>query len=648
MSIRFDGNLGIGNIDVRDLIGLSDDEIRERFKESLRGLNEADLSEFMDELKTKLADIEKELHRLQDGFEDELDDAQDSGSIRAEVKAELRLKELDEILGELDGMDELAGDVVDRNLRLNRETSENEYFSYNTGGMDDLENGETVTITATGTPNNQAQQGIFGTEDPEAPQQDINDDGVIDANDAAAPDPSDLGQIVFININAGDKISLVSEAGGETKFKIATADGKVHYLVVKGNATLMLNGSNYANLADLQAWSDALLKRTYENNGSKSFYNNIHADEIAAAGTPVAEAIIPDSISANYASIVAEANALIQEAVSLRAHSTYTYDAAKLTTQDQQTLQKMIEALYSSNAINPASSKTIEQAWSEISGLLAGKSNAKESSLMGALTLLLAKHDYANFQTFMAYGSPMVQSSLNWASRTTSTSDSVNAFEKFIHLILNPEYFSTIISGDPGEDAKAWGHYADLMGVVDPAQAAVAEEGHAQASTDAAQQSFLNVNFPADELTDVKAAITNGANVIANNMQERGFTATDASAIKDLKTLFDDIRTASSLEEMQDKIRAYFGELDGTNQQDDLASLFVIFTHNFTPTLAQSLFGTDSGFNRFMYNTIANGDAVAYGTSGAVPGPRSIEALGYGSQQPADFRSSKSILDDYN
>lgn len=613
MSIRFDGNLGVGNLDLRDLIGLSDDEIRERFKENLRGLDESQLNSFIEELKTKLVDIEKELKDLQDGYRDDLDEAEDNDNISAAARAELRLKEIDEIMDELGDMDDLAGDVVDQNLRLNHETSENEYFSYNTGGMDELANGETVTITATGTPNNQSLNGIFGPEEnAETPQHDVNGDQVIDANDALPPDPSDLGQMIFININAGDRISLVSENAGESKFKITTQDGKVHYLVIRGHPSLMFTGSNYANLAELEGWSDELLKRAYENNGSKSFYNNIHADEVAEAGTPVAEAMIPESISANYASIVAEANALIEEAVNLRAHSTYTLDAARLTSQDQQTLQKMIEALYSSNAINSASPKTIEQAWSEISTLLVGKSNAKESSLMGALTMLLAKHDYTNFQTFMAYGAQLVQSSLNWASRTTSTSDSVNTFEKFAHLILNPDYFTTITSGDSGEDAKAWGHYYDLMELVDPARAALAEEGIANNNNTIQQENEVTQSFPNNELSAVSNHINDKADEMYDLVKALGFTAVTQSHITALKTLFSNLRNASSTADYSSVLTDYFSSKEGAT--DDLVSMFVMLTNKFCPTLAETLFN-NSATSELLAGYVDDGGSAPFGSA---------------------------------
>src|SRR5688572_10910561 len=105
MTIIYNGDLNIGNLQVQDLVGLSEDEIKERIAAELPHLTATQVDEQMEELNVRLSEIEDELKELQDGYEEDLDNAQDDDNVSSIARYESKLEEVEEALESLDTID---------------------------------------------------------------------------------------------------------------------------------------------------------------------------------------------------------------------------------------------------------------------------------------------------------------------------------------------------------------------------------------------------------------------------------------------------------------------------------------------------------------------------------------------------------------
>lgn len=280
MSISFDGDLQIINLDVQDLVGLTDDQIEEKITDALPDLSSSELQTFMEDLRTRLAEIEDELQDLQDGYENDLDESE---TTEGQSRYETKLEQVQEALDALDQIDAEAEDALERETFLNTESDQDISFTYGTSDLNQLNDGDVVNLTALAG----SQSGIFDDEtEEEVEATDTNGDGFITYDEvmaASVPDSTDqfAGQDVFLQVNSGDQITNVTSSGSTVTFTLVTSDGKTATINVNGDVNIYLQGSNYMDTDILSGVSEDILKRLYDNDDTMNMYDRLNDTEIS-------------------------------------------------------------------------------------------------------------------------------------------------------------------------------------------------------------------------------------------------------------------------------------------------------------------------------------------------------------------------------
>lgn len=413
MSISFDGALEIIDLDVEDLIGLSEAEIQTELTEKMPEVSASDLTTFMEDLRARLDEIEVELQELEDGYEEDLDNSE---TVDGQTRYELKLEEVAEALDAIDLIDDAAQEVIDHELLLNIEKSDDIYWEYDTNDLNGLNDGDVVNMTALAG----AQTGLGLTEDEEdAPEPvDANGDGIITYDETlpsveSITDESFTAQEIYLTVNAGDTLSLISHSGTATTFQIVTLDGKTITLNVKGDSNIYFAGTDYLDTALLDSWPEDLLKRCHDNDEPLSLYDSLHEDEVT-----MEERL---SVIAGYDDIVSQDNF---NAIQATYGLTASYDAYAAAMEN---LFTWID--------DPSEDKGfLEEVWN---GIYLDNGGTLPADLITAMVLGVARHgDQTLFSALFAPAIGRLETSLGYDQATAKETDAMTANAKMTAMLL--------------------------------------------------------------------------------------------------------------------------------------------------------------------------------------------------------------------
>lgn len=614
MTINYNSNLDIGSLELDDLISQTDDaeSIQELISPLLRGKSAEEIAELKERLADRFKEIEKELKELSSEYEEELSGLDRHEDSEQRARLEFKLLEIEELLQGLDETDDIALDVFNHQLLLDVKIDSNEYyFSYNTDQLNQMMDGDVITIELTGAA---AQSGIFGNqgqeEDPFSPNQTTADN--VDELSEFEPQMNERGAIVFVKINAGDQITSVWEEGTTKHFQITTAEGETYELVVKnvsqGGVSINFEGTGYINPALVNNFSEDLQRSSYENNNPLNFYQLIHGED----PNEIPDVEIPEAIL-DVDSTVSLVNGFISGSMDYAPGSTYAVEQAQLSAADAEILGSITDTLYNSNAFQLNSEVTIDQAWLEVAAQLQGLEREKQSAIMGALVTHIYKNDRANFDIFFATHKEYVKAVVKWFSGIEGKNG--NAFEKMVLNILDPgflvgmDYSQAHLS--ESKQALAW--QRDLMQGVDLIEYTTLNNEYIQLANQEGTGGPDSISsLYGDGLHNASNAVDEYGASVARVMRESGFAAMTDVVMASLKTgVLKSLSEAESEDEFESIIENFFNAVDAA-ARDDLISIFIHLIHKHVPALAEVIFGNED-IRTYLEGNLHNKGAQAYG-----------------------------------
>lgn len=436
MSISFDGALEVINLDVEDLVGLSEEQIKGKFEEKLPDLSSSELETFMEELRERLSEIEDELEALQDGYADDLDDAEDDDRASSVARYEAKLEEVNEALELLDDIDDIAEEVIEHETLLNpAPTSEDYYFSYDTNDLNQTDSGDEFNITLTGT---RGTTGLdWDDEEDEEELTDVNGDGFITYADkeaqAADSTTSFEGQDFFFAVNPGDTVELVSSNGNVATFQITTSEGKTLTVNIEGDVNIYFEGTNYVDMDAISSWPEELQERCFDNSDTMSFYDRLNEDEMSledrlAYIDGYEDVMNQETLNKIWADQYADANA-------------HNIDNGTIKSASQATeyYQDAITKLYEWIDDTSSSKESISTVWAEIFAdwQEAGLNDFDFSTLI--MNIVMGVSISGDSNTFNAFFAPVITTLEGYFKSSSTDNNTISTLEKMVITLLETQ-----------------------------------------------------------------------------------------------------------------------------------------------------------------------------------------------------------------
>lgn len=495
-------------VDVETLVTYTPEELEDLISTKLSTLNPADQATFQEELRAELDELAAELKALEDSTEDVQRDAEREDDYSEMAEAERLLEDLAEIDSTVDELFTALDDAIAHNAFLNVTTDQDYNFTYDKSELDAIEAGETVTITGTGTPSSsgsmfsEAAGDTSGMADTDGDgvadtlidadgdgvaDFDVNLDGFIDYKDMQAANPlvrdPASGQQVFIDINAGDTISLSAydEATDTATFKITTADGKEFFLKVVGDVNIKFYGSDYMDVSEIATtWPPELAYRCWDGTDMTSFGEHELAPELTDENRLTATAGYSDA-SASLDSVISTVSGYLATAGEANDDSI----VGSITEADKELLQQMIDLLYGTRASD--ATMTLDEAWTEILTLISSKSQADQSAIMSALILAVGQGDPANLATYFGAYVSQIETLIYWTDYDGDDDTNINSFDKMMLLYIEQKIGPTTkfggslvtlaFSADGTTDSEFWKDNAENVQALEWYQDVLAKTG---------------------------------------------------------------------------------------------------------------------------------------------------------------------------
>lgn len=688
-SISSDTYIEALGVDLETITDYTPDQLQDLIEAKIANLNPADQATFQENLRLELEEKGDGLKALENQTEDVLRDSSREQDYTRMAEAERILSDLADLSTVIDSLDTAIIDAYQYNAFTNVSTDQDYNFTYNSGALDDVQSGDTVTITATGTSGAGGSlfESLAGSSNDEGMVDkdgdgvketkidadhdgvadfDVNADGFIDRADLDAAqtsrDPA-TGQQVFIDINPGDQCSLAGydEATKTATFKIITTEGEEFFLKVAGDVNLKFYGTDYFDLNQIkETWPHELAYRSWDGTDTVSFGQHLFDPEISDADRMNAVGgyqEVKDGLSTTIATVQGYLEAADQSEKST---------VGKLSKDAQKTLTDMIELLYATR--DSASGKTVEDAWQEIYAMLTGKSEADQAALMGALIFSIAQNDPGNMTGFFATQNDNLQTIINWAALDASDNTNMHSFDKLITIILNeqigtgsqyPEGFvATVFSPDGKtqgkwkdntENVEALEWYEDLMlasGVPASAEIQTALKNEAkiagvEANTKDAEKSandkgYSNViSFSADDYRTMKDKIDpKDTNLIYSGISETNYK-------NSIIALMGLIKDGGSVPDLSKAIVKALDAMDDS-WDGDVAGGFVYYLHKTAPDLLLSLCAQEGWADimagiikgdKEQTNTMADALEILSDTMGKLGKDRNYGTFVYGAEK---------------
>lgn len=443
MSISFSGDLEVLNLDVADLVGLSQDQIEAKITAALPSdLSATEIEELKTELLDRLEVIGKELSEIYDGYET---DAEDSTTTEGQARYEAKMDEVEEALATLEDIEDAADDPLEHLALLYQESTDD--ISWTTNGLNE---GDAVTLKCTGT---QADADSMWGEDEseETAAVEAGEDGIVTYADyeAAQVDDAtataDAAQMLFLGA-AGENYTLVEEGADYTIFNVTDVDGNSYTLRIEGSPAIYFEPGTVTT-DGIANYSEALAKRTYERGDTLSFYEHQNTDDLSDADkltyvetyTDVTSSTTFDSAWAQVAQWIGVESTGVDSAagttvISLVASSSVS--TMSLTSDAAYDYYKSaLDQLY--GWFNDSSaSESITAVWSDIFSqwATAGLTDNEMTALVE--TLVLGVFSGSNQIMFQAIMGPAIGSLETYINTDSTSTDPINEFDKMIMLLL--------------------------------------------------------------------------------------------------------------------------------------------------------------------------------------------------------------------
>lgn len=688
-SISSDTYIEALGVDLETITDYTPDQLQDLIEAKIANLNPADQATFQETLRLELEEKGDGLKALENQTEDVLRDSSREQDYTRMAEAERILSDLADLSTVIDSLDTAIIDAYQYNAFTNVSTDQDYNFTYNSGALDDIQSGDTVTITATGTSGAGGSlfESLAGSsndegmvdEDGDGVKEtkidadhngvadfDVNADGFIDRADLdaaqTARDPA-TGQQVFIDINPGDQCSLVGydEATKTATFKIITTEGEEFFLKVAGDVNLKFYGTDYFDLNQIKdTWPHELAYRCWDGTDTVSFGQHLFDPEISDADRLNAVGgyqKVKDNLSATIATVQGYLEAADQSEKST---------VGSLGGDAQQTLTDMIELLYATR--DSASGKTIEDAWKEIYAMLTGKSEANQAALMGALIYAVAQGDPANMSAFFATQNEAIQTMIRWSEFDASDNTNYHSFDKLILTILNDQvglgsayadgFFNMVYSADGKtegrwenheENVEALGWYEDLVlagGTPASSEVQTALKNEAKLAGAAVEKAadedkanakgYSNViSFSADDYRTMTDKIDpKDTNLLYSGISETNYK-------NSIIALMGLIKDGGSVPDLSKAIVKALDAMDDS-WDGDVAGGFVYYLHKTAPDLLLSLCAQEGWADimagiikgdKEQTNTMADALEILSDTMGKLGKDRNYRTFGYGAEK---------------
>lgn len=252
----------------------STDEIIALLQEADPDMSLDEVEEYLDTIKANLADLGNQLQDIQNGDEDALKEAQESGDVAAEAAAELKMQDTDAAVELLEEIEDAAEDFIEHKSDTCFES-----VGDATVNVADLYDGEVVNVT--------------------------------------------LGADFYLNTEVGTKVSLMGSSGNVTTLKTTRSDGQVNIINITDNGTgisttesalglneddadelsdkngdtfltyedskedaaaggfrIIVQGADCLDPSEVESWPDEISKIVFDNDSTVSVYDQLREENM--------------------------------------------------------------------------------------------------------------------------------------------------------------------------------------------------------------------------------------------------------------------------------------------------------------------------------------------------------------------------------
>lgn len=431
MALSINDSLQAIGLEVSDLVGLTEDEIKEKLQPYFT--ESSDVESLEADLLEVIETIEEELAELEAGLRADYDDAEDAGNSSEMYSIEYdleKLSELEDVLRNLDNIvEDLAYDEMAHKEFITQESDGDLYFSYDSTDLDAIRDGDEVTLTATGAGGTGSSVFADSTDETEVEGDDVNGDGFVTFDDYKESIQGEYyEQEIFIDLNSGDQIELVSfdESSFTAEFQVTTSDGKTFTITTSGKANLQFTfGGDNITQSQVAEWPEALQKICYESGDSENFFiklyeQTVSEDEMLGYVETYDDVVSEDSFN-NVWSMYSSYNTSNTDKGSIKNSSTaYTY------------YEEAMNDIYAWINDTSSSKDSISEVWADIlqGWSSAGLNDNDYSTLISMMVLAVGMNGNQNmFQTiFGSVVATLEGYMIN--SESDNAEDSLNTLEK--------------------------------------------------------------------------------------------------------------------------------------------------------------------------------------------------------------------------
>lgn len=467
--------------DVEALLDMTDDELRVLVNTKCENMNDEDVTALIETLSEEFAAAKDAIDDIQDGVQDNLDEAEDSEDVGDIARYTDEEEEWQALEDGLDALQDKINEEVELQVYMNRESSDDvSVFVEGTFTADDIPDNGKVSITCTGTD----AEGIASFAEDETASNDADNNGVADSDltgdgriDAAdlyfKTDTGieyDFGahQEVYFALSSTQKIigtAYDSSRLAKTFTCFDSATNKTFEVEIIGNVRIQFQGTDYISDSVLNSASDEITKYSYDNDDTQPWYDNLHPDDAAPTAAEELSAIPGyQDIIDNLPTDLAVMNDYIGKSMELSGSAS---DVAALPANAPDVLTTWVGYLLDSAFFNSYNTETdTMEAWDKVYAELATYSKDVQASLLGSLTYIVAKASLKNglistvnsnmsyFQTLFASQIIKMETIVGYAGDGNANDDgnettNMGAFGKFIYTIAGMD------SGGTGYTANA-------------------------------------------------------------------------------------------------------------------------------------------------------------------------------------------------
>jgi len=472
LQIEYQGSV----LTLEDLEGKPSTEVVEILTVALEGLSDDQRAEYIEGLGELGEEIEESIYLHMEEIEEEMKEYDEDGDEFFLSKLEDKIEYDEELLKLIDDFDDYVEEANNHIDFFTQTVTSNTTVEWNTDDSNEVAEGDIVKIEVEGGDNGEGL-GLDTEEGEESlPEYSVN-----------------------VTVNIGDdKIQdmYYNEATNTITCTILTEEGVTFDLELIGPAQFTFNGVDYIDTNKLSSLHDDALMMCFD--GTDRFYNYVYGfDSAEAAGMTEIGSETLDALPADIESI----NEILA--------ASYTDDSgemrAALSSYDQEVLEDMLLQILSTDVYQTESSITMAQAWEEIWELTSDLSDERKNAVFGALQLILAKHDSANYSVVFYEGIQGKLTEINeynkYAEGIDNEDDALDAFSKAVTMVMN-NFSAAAMTPSATMDQEGWTDYDETMIAVDFLDDNFTELALAEAKSDLETEAVENPMVTFDNCYD--------------------------------------------------------------------------------------------------------------------------------------------------